>query len=76
MYTEYCVLSKAHEDAGNKDFKLFAYNIRSSQYSFLNLLDIDMKKGFERNIFMPHASGPYGIYHIQPNRQPSMKEVY
>ena len=55
MYTEYCVLSKAHEDAGNKDFKLFAYNIRSSQYSFLNLLDIDMKKGFERNIFMPQV---------------------
>ena len=55
MYTEYCVLSKAHEEAGNKDFKLFAYNIRSSQYSFLNLLDIDMKKGFERNIFMPQV---------------------
>ena len=55
MYTEYCVLSKAHEDAGNKDFKLFPYNIRSSQYSFLNLLDIDMKKGFERNIFMPQV---------------------
>lgn len=47
MYTEYCVLSKAHEDAGNKDFKLFTYNhFRSSWYSFLNLLDIDMKKGF------------------------------
>ena len=55
MYTEYCVLSKAHEEVGNKDFKLFAYNIRSSQYSFLNLLDIDMKKGFERNIFMPQV---------------------
>lgn len=47
MYTEYCVLSKAHEDAGNKDFKLFTYNhFRSSWYSFLNLLNIDMEKGF------------------------------
>lgn len=47
MYTEYSVLSKVHEDAGNKDFKLFTYNhFRSSWYSFLNLLDIDMEKGF------------------------------
>lgn len=47
MYTEYSVLSKAHEDAGNKDFKLFTYNhFRSSWYSFLNILDIDMDEGF------------------------------
>ena len=47
MYTEYCVLSKAYEDAGNKDSKLFTYNhFCSSWCSFLNLFDIDVKKGF------------------------------
>ena len=28
------------------------------------------------HVFIPLASGPYGIYHIKPNPQPSVKEVY
>ena len=28
------------------------------------------------HVFIPLASGPYGIYNIQPNPQPSVKEVY
>ena len=43
MYTEYCVLVKAHEDTGNSTFshtvqyKLF----RSAWYAFLALLEIN-----------------------------------
>ena len=28
------------------------------------------------HVFIPLASGPYGIYNIQPNPQPLVKEVY
>ena len=28
------------------------------------------------HVFILLASGPYGIYHIQPKPQPSVKEVY
>lgn len=48
IYTQYCVLVKAHEDAGNYSFgKEFTYNhFRWSWYSFLKLLDIDIPSGF------------------------------
>ena len=28
------------------------------------------------HVFIPLAIGPYGIYNIHPNPQPSVKEVY
>lgn len=51
MYTEYCVLIKAHEDAGSYNFEsTVQYNhFRWAWYSFLALLEIDYKKGFQCN---------------------------
>ncbi len=49
IYTEYCVLSKAHEDAGSDSYKSVVQykHFRSAWYAFLDLLDIDYTKGFQ-----------------------------
>ena len=48
IYTQYCVLVKAHEEAGNQHMKkTFTYNhYRFSWYAFLDLLNMDLKQGF------------------------------
>lgn len=49
MYTEYCVLVKAHEDAGNYTFSSTVQykHFRSAWYAFLSLLEIDYTGGFQ-----------------------------
>lgn len=53
MYTEYCVLSKAHNDALAPSTSTFMETVpyklfRSAWYAFLNLLDIDFSSyGFQ-----------------------------
>ena len=46
MYTEYCVLVKAHEDSGNYTFSSTVH-FRSAWYAFLALLDVDYTRGFQ-----------------------------
>ena len=51
IYTQYCVLSKSHEDTGAalKDFESnFTYNhFRFAWYAFLKLMDINYSEGFK-----------------------------
>ena len=49
IYTEYCILAKAHEDAGNHTFSSTVQykHFRSAWYAFLALLDIDYSRGFQ-----------------------------
>ena len=49
MYTEYCVLIKQHEDAGEVSFKDTVHydHFRRAWYAFLAHLDIDYSKGFQ-----------------------------
>ena len=49
IYTEYNVLARAHEDAGNSTFtSTVHYNhFLSTWYAFLSLLDIDFTQGFQ-----------------------------
>ena len=49
MYTEYCVLIKAHEDAGSSTFSSTVQykHFRSAWYAFLALLKIDYTGGFQ-----------------------------
>lgn len=48
IYTQYCVLTQNHKDAGSSNFSsLFTYNhYRLAWYSFLELMDIDYSTGF------------------------------
>lgn len=56
IYTEYCILVKAHEDAGNHTFSSTVQykHFRSAWYVFLALLDIDYSRGFQYT-----KCGPY-----------------
>ena len=56
IYTEYCVLVKAHDDAGNHTFSSTVQykHFRSAWYAFLALLEIDYTGGFQCPRCGPH----------------------